>query len=40
MIRALIHGNRFPGAKSDLKAMDEDIVDLIDCPGNGDIGNI
>lgn len=38
IVRAMIAAGLVKGAKPNVKEIDEDSVDAIDCPGNGDAG--
>lgn len=38
IVRAMIAGGKVPTAKSDVKYIEEDAFDAIDCPGDGDSG--
>jgi len=38
IVRGMIAAGLVKGAKPNVKEIDEDSVDAIDCPGNGDAG--
>ena len=38
LVRGMIASGRIPGAKADVKEIESDAVDGIDCPGDGDKG--
>lgn len=40
IVRAMIAGGKVPTAKADVKNIEEDAFDSLDCPGDGESGNL
>ena len=38
IVRSLIAGDKIPNAKPEVKGLDEESVDKLDCAGEGDMG--